>query len=79
MGDFSSEADLNQFLCGISPSYGKYAAPLWNGDIRSYAELANASVTTLAEIGIDMAHVEIMQTHVRGASAVQQALNYYVS
>lgn len=67
MGEFSSEADLNQFLCGISPNYGKHAAPLWNGEIRSYAELASASVTTLAGNGIPVADIETMPTHVKRA------------
>ena len=67
MGDFSSEADLTKFLRGISPTYGKHAAPLWNGEIRSHAELASASVTTLAETEIPVAHIETMQAHVKRA------------
>ena len=67
MGDFPDAAYLKQFLCGISPSYGKYAASLWNGEIRSYAELANASVTTLAEVGTCAAHAETIQAHVKRA------------
>ena len=67
MGDFLSVTDLEQFLCGISPRYGNYAAPLWHGEIRSYAELANASATTLADVGILLAHVETIQAEVKTA------------
>ena len=51
MGDFRSAADLNKYLIEISPRYSKYAIDLWDNYIRSAAELANVSVTTLAMWG----------------------------
>ncbi|DBA69968.1 TPA: hypothetical protein ACH3X2_012458 [Trebouxia sp. C0005] len=64
MGDFCSLADLNSYLLEISPRYGKYAADLWDKNIRSPAQLANVSITHLADCGIsNIAHAKTIQAY----------------
>ncbi len=73
MGDFASSDNLNDYLVKINPRYGKYAAPLWDGEVRSPAELANASIRSLATFGIsNMAHAENVQAHVKRAGQYQE-------
>lgn len=68
MGDFCSAADLKRYLIEISPRYSKYAADLWDNNIRSPTELANVPATTLAECGVsNVAHAENIQVHVKNA------------
>ncbi len=67
MGDFATSNDLVEYLTKINPKYGKYATPLWKGEIRSRAELANVSISTLSTYGIsNIGHAENIQVYVKG-------------
>lgn len=75
MGDFCSLADLNSYLLEISPRYGKYAADLWDKNIRSPAQLANVSITHLADCGIsNIAHAKTIQAYSAGEYIRQYAI-----
>lgn len=64
MGEFTSQAALHTFLTTINSRYGKYAEALWSNEVRSHAELGNASVTSLTACGLSMAHAEDVQVFV---------------
>ena len=73
MGEFGSAADLNGYLIGISPRYGKYATSLWDNEIRSTTELAYVSVTTLTNCGVsNVAHAQNIQAHVKSGGKCSQ-------
>ena len=65
MQDFPNKDALSDYLKGINSRYSKYAKFLWKREIKSRSELANASINSLATMGIIMAHAEVIQNHVK--------------
>ncbi len=48
---FASEAELEVFLRKLDPDYAQYAAVLWQNEVKTAHQLANASKALLLLLG----------------------------
>ena len=49
---FKDKSELEQHLRGINPKYNRYTEDLWNNEVTSTSQLANASLATLLACGV---------------------------
>ena len=52
MTHFKDKSELEQHLRGINPKYNRYTEDLWNNEVTSTSQLANASLATLLACGV---------------------------
>lgn len=58
MARFASLAELEVFLCMLEPDYAQYASVLWQQQVRTANQLANASKPLLLSWGLLELHVD---------------------
>ena len=75
MTTFKDKSELEQYLRGINPDYGRYAEDLWKSELTSASQLSNASLATLLACGVPKPlHAEdiIAQSKFRGKGSLLQ-------
>ena len=66
MARFASQAELEVFLQKLEPDYAEYASALWQKQVRTAHQLANASKPLLLSCGLVELHVDDIRARANG-------------
>ncbi|DBA73748.1 TPA: hypothetical protein ACH3X2_009722 [Trebouxia sp. C0005] len=66
MARFASQLELEAFLQKLDPDYAKYTSPLWQIQVRTAHQLANASKPLLLSCGLVELHVDDIRARANG-------------
>lgn len=78
MARFASAAELEAFLCKLEPDYGQYASALWQHQVRTAQQLANARKLLLLSWGLIELHVDDIKVRANNAGE-RLAYNAHIS
>ena len=67
MARFASAAELESFLRKLEPDYAQYASALWQHQVRTAHQLANASKSLLLSWGLFELHVDDIEARANSA------------
>ncbi|KAL0029075.1 hypothetical protein WJX77_004794 [Trebouxia sp. C0004] len=67
MARFASAAELESFLRNLEPDYAQYASALWQHQVRTANQLANASKSLLLSWGLLELHVDDIKARANSA------------
>lgn len=67
MARFANVAELQAFLRKLEPEYAQYASPLWQHQVRTAHQLANASKMLLLSWGLLELHVDDIKSRANSA------------
>lgn len=67
MARFASAAELESFLGKLEPDYAQYTSALWQHQVRTAHQLANASKSLLLSWGLLELHVDDIKARANSA------------
>lgn len=67
MARFASQAELEVFMQKHEPDYATYASALWQKQVKTAHQLANASKPLLLSCGLVELHLDDIQARANGA------------
>ncbi|DBB13138.1 TPA: hypothetical protein ACH3X3_005862 [Trebouxia sp. C0006] len=77
MARFASAAELESFLRKLEPDYAQYASALWQHQVRTAHQLANASKSLLLSWGLLELHVDNIKARANSADDREESFLSY--